>query len=54
MANAFPLSEIVVAPPSIYLEYTKSIVPSNIGVSAQNCYKAPKGAFTGTLYSSFI
>lgn len=47
-------SEIVVAPPSIYLEYTKSIVPVSIGVSAQNCYKVAKGAFTGTSYLSFI
>ncbi|KAK7601240.1 hypothetical protein V9T40_008681 [Parthenolecanium corni] len=46
--------EIVVAPPSIYLEYTKSIVPANIEVSAQNCYKIPKGAFTGEISPAMI
>lgn len=39
--------EVVVAPPSLYLDYTKSIIPQNIQVAAQNCYKVPKGAFTG-------
>lgn len=52
-----PLSpdvEIVVAPPSIYLDYAKCLVPSNILISAQNCYKVPKGAFTGEISPAMI
>jgi hypothetical protein len=40
-------TEVVVGVPAIYLEYTKSLLPPNISASAQNCYKVPKGAFTG-------
>jgi triosephosphate isomerase len=41
------LTEVVVAAPAIYLEYTKNLLPPEIAVSAQNCYKVQKGAFTG-------
>jgi triosephosphate isomerase len=40
-------TEVVVGVPAIYLEYTKNLLPSNVAASAQNCYKVPKGAFTG-------
>lgn len=40
-------SEVIIAPPSIYLEFAKCLAPSNVHVAAQNCYKVPKGAFTG-------
>jgi len=33
--------------PAIYIDYTRNILPRTIGVSAQNCYKVAKGAFTG-------
>lgn len=46
--------EVVVAPPSIYLDYTKSIIPQNIQVAAQNAYKVPKGAFTGEISPAMI
>ena len=39
--------EVVVGVPTCYLDYCAQKVPSNVAVAAQNCYKAPKGAFTG-------
>lgn len=42
-------AEVVVAPPSCYLSYVREALPTTIGVSAQNCYKAEKGAFTGEI-----
>lgn len=39
--------QIVIGVPAIYLAHVKNIVPSNVGVAAQNCWKVPKGAFTG-------
>ena len=41
--------EVVVAPPSCYLSYVRENLPNAIGISAQNCYKAEKGAFTGEI-----
>ena len=35
------------APPAIYLGYTREKTHSSIGVSGQNCYLKPSGAFTG-------
>jgi hypothetical protein len=40
-------TEVVVAPPAIYLDYTRQAVNKKIGVAAQNCYKVASGAFTG-------
>ena len=40
--------------PPCYLEYVRSRLPETIGVSAQNCYKAAKGAFTGEISPSMI
>ena len=37
------------APPTVYLEYVRTSVKPEIGVSAQNCYKVAKGAFTGEI-----
>lgn len=42
-----PNVEVVVAPPAIYLEYTRQHVDKAIGVAGQNCYKVGSGAFTG-------
>lgn len=39
--------DVVVGVPSIYLEYVRNSLPQTIRVSAQNCYKVSKGAFTG-------
>ncbi|GBP05762.1 Triosephosphate isomerase [Eumeta japonica] len=46
--------EIVIGVPAIYLAYVKSIAPSNIAIAAQNCWKAPKGAFTGEISPAMI
>ena len=40
-------TEVVVGVPSAYLMYTRDKVDKSVGVAAQNCYKAEKGAFTG-------
>lgn len=48
------VSEVVVGVPSIYLTYVKSILPSNIGISGQNIYKVPKGAFTGEISPAML
>ncbi|XP_014791386.1 triosephosphate isomerase [Octopus bimaculoides] len=55
--NAGPLNadtEVVVGPPSCYLEYVRSKLKGNIGVAAQNCYKVPSGAFTGDISPAMI
>lgn len=45
---------MVVAPPACYLSYVKERLPISVEVSAQNCYKVGKGAFTGEIrYSLF-
>lgn len=49
-----PNTEVVVAPPSIYLSYVREKLNTQIGVAAQNCYKVDKGAFTGDISPSMI
>lgn len=49
-----PNAEVVIGVPAIYLAYVKSIVPDTIGVAAQNCWKVPKGAFTGEISPAMI
>jgi len=49
-----PNAEVVVGVPGCYLEYCSSKLPPTVGVAAQNCYKADKGAFTGELAPSMI
>lgn len=46
--------EVVIGVPAIYLEYVQSIVPNTINVAAQNCWKVPKGAFTGEISPAMI
>ena len=43
-------TEVVVGVPSAYLMYTRDKVDKSVGVAAQNCYKAEKGAFTGSTH----
>ena len=45
----YTITEVVVAPPAIYMEYTRGKLGKNIGVAGQNCYKVEKGAFTGDI-----
>ncbi|KAL4717422.1 hypothetical protein ACJJTC_000571 [Scirpophaga incertulas] len=49
-----PNVDVVIGVPAIYLSYVKSIVPENIGVAAQNCWKVTKGAFTGEISPAMI
>jgi len=49
-----PATDVVVAPPTPYLEYVRSKLDKQIGVAAQNCYKAEKGAFTGDISPAMI
>ena len=49
-----PNVEIVVGVPAIYLSYVKNIIPNNIDVAAQNCWKVAKGAFTGEISPAMI
>ncbi len=48
------LSEVVIGVPSIYLSQVRTLVPENIHVAAQNCYKVAKGAFTGEISPAMI
>lgn len=45
------LTEVVCGAPSIYLDFARSNLDAKFGVAAQNCYKVPKGAFTGEIRS---
>jgi len=49
-----PNCEVVVGVPEVYLEFARKALPSNVGVAAQNCYKAEKGAFTGELAPAMV
>lgn len=49
-----PKTEVIVAPPSIYLSYVREKLNKQIGVAAQNCYKVEKGAFTGDISPAMI
>jgi len=46
--------DIVVAPPTPYLSYTHDKAPKTVHVSAQNCYKVAKGAFTGEVSPAML
>jgi triosephosphate isomerase len=49
-----PNCEVVVGVPAIYLDYCRKNLKANVGVAAQNCYKAEKGAFTGENSAAMI
>merc|ERR1719228_2677275 len=49
-----PNCEVVVGVPGCYLQYVVDKLPPTVGVAAQNCYKAAKGAFTGELSPAMI
>jgi len=42
-------TEVVIAPPTIYLSATKTLVRKDIAVSAQNCHFKESGAYTGEI-----
>jgi len=49
-----PNTEVVVGVPPIYLDYARQLLPSDIHVAGQNCYKVLKGAFTGEISPAMI
>ncbi|CAG9558704.1 unnamed protein product [Danaus chrysippus] len=49
-----PNAEVVIGVPAIYLAQVRSNTPKTIGVAAQNCWKADKGAFTGEISAPMI
>eukprot|EP01127_Copromyxa_protea_P010098 TRINITY_DN2430_c0_g1_i2.p1 TRINITY_DN2430_c0_g1~~TRINITY_DN2430_c0_g1_i2.p1 ORF type:complete len:216 (+),score=57.75 TRINITY_DN2430_c0_g1_i2:39-686(+) len=54
-AGGLPNSvDVLVAPPSVYLSQAQSKASSQIKVSAQNCWKDEKGAFTGEVSPEMI
>ncbi|KAK2719411.1 hypothetical protein QYM36_005037 [Artemia franciscana] len=52
--NFDPSTEVVCAPPTIYSEHGRKTLPSSVGVSSQNSYKVPEGAFTGETSPAMI
>ncbi|KAL2865123.1 triose-phosphate isomerase TPI1 [Aspergillus lucknowensis] len=42
-------SEVVISPPALYLLLAREIADKKIGVSAQNVFDKPNGAFTGEI-----
>ncbi|XP_076451972.1 triosephosphate isomerase-like [Babylonia areolata] len=55
--NKGPLSdktEVVVAPPAIYIPFVREKLDKKVAIAAQNCYKVEKGAFTGELSPGMI
>ncbi|KAL0277595.1 UNVERIFIED_CONTAM: hypothetical protein PYX00_004828 [Menopon gallinae] len=44
-----PDTDVIVGVPAIYLDYARNLLPRTIQVAGQNCYKLPKGAFTGEI-----
>ncbi|ETN69743.1 triose-phosphate isomerase [Necator americanus] len=49
-----PDVDVIVAPPAPYLTYVKDHLKNSVKVSAQNCYKVPKGAFTGEVSPAML
>ncbi|RMD41969.1 hypothetical protein DV735_g3149, partial [Chaetothyriales sp. CBS 134920] len=48
-AKLDPNTEVVIAPPALYLLLTREHASPNIGVAAQNVYDKGNGAFTGEI-----
>ncbi|KER21739.1 hypothetical protein T265_10014 [Opisthorchis viverrini] len=46
-AHLDPNTDVLVAPPVLYLQSVREKLPRRFLVAAQNCYKASSGAFTG-------
>nr|KAF6375634.1 triosephosphate isomerase 1 [Pipistrellus kuhlii] len=48
------LLQVVCAPPTAYIDFTRQKLDPKIAVAAQNCYKVPNGAFTGEISPCMI
>jgi len=53
-ASLDPNTEVVVAPPTIYLLAVQAVAKSNIKVSAQNVYSVASGAYTGEISATML
>lgn len=51
-AKLDPNTEIIVAPPYIYLNFARETFPSNIQIAAQNVFDKANGAYTGEISAS--
>uniref|UniRef100_UPI00358F737A triosephosphate isomerase n=1 Tax=Myxine glutinosa TaxID=7769 RepID=UPI00358F737A len=49
-----PNTEVVCGAPPIYIDFARQKLNAKIGVSAQNCYKVSKGAFTAEISPAMI
>ncbi|NP_001080476.1 triosephosphate isomerase [Xenopus laevis] len=47
-------TEVVCGAPAIYLDFARQKLDAKIALSAQNCYKVAKGAFTGEISPAMI
>merc|ERR1719187_935181 len=47
-------AEVVCAPPALYLAYVRDNLSPRIQIAGQNCYKVPKGAFTGDISPAML
>lgn len=47
-------TDIVVAPPYCYIQYSRDNLPDQVQVAAQNCYNQASGAFTGEISPQMI
>ncbi|KAE8589755.1 hypothetical protein XENTR_v10017725 [Xenopus tropicalis] len=47
-------TEVVCGAPTIYLDFARQKLDAKFAVSAQNCYKVAKGAFTGEISPAMI
>lgn len=48
-ASRDPNTQVVIAPPALYLPLARQLADPSIGVAAQNVYDKPNGAFTGEI-----
>nr|5ZG4_A Chain A, Triosephosphate isomerase [Opisthorchis viverrini]5ZG4_B Chain B, Triosephosphate isomerase [Opisthorchis viverrini]5ZG4_C Chain C, Triosephosphate isomerase [Opisthorchis viverrini]5ZG4_D Chain D, Triosephosphate isomerase [Opisthorchis viverrini] len=53
-AKIDPNTEVLVAPPALYLPSVREKLDKRFHVAAQNCYKVPSGAFTGEVSPAML
>lgn len=47
-------TEVFIGCPSIYIMYARSLLPCEIHIAGQNCYKVASGAFTGEISPAML
>lgn len=50
----YDTTEVLCAPPALYIDFVRQKLNKNIHVAGQNCYKVEKGAFTGDLSPAML